>query len=66
MAPVLRGCRVSTTQLSSLERDLNELRELQVLLTALVDDLVEEVPSVSPYSHDTADGFSPPVMRNVI
>jgi hypothetical protein len=43
----LCGCRALAPRRSSFERSLNEVRELRVLLAALIDNLVEEVGSVS-------------------
>lgn len=45
--PVLCGYRALAPRRSSSERSLNKVGELRVLLGALIDNLVEEVRSVS-------------------
>jgi hypothetical protein len=45
--PVLYGYRALAPRRSSFERSPNEVGELRVLLAALIDNLVEEVRSVS-------------------
>jgi hypothetical protein len=52
----LRGDRAFGTRGSMLERRLNEVEKLRVLPTALVDDLVEEVPPLSHADDHSADG----------
>jgi hypothetical protein len=53
----VRPVRLHTFALrrSSFERGLNAVGELRVLLAALVDDLVQEVPSIS-HCGTVADG----------
>jgi hypothetical protein len=45
--PVLCGYRARAPRGSSFERSPNEVGELRVLLAALIDNLVEEVRSIS-------------------
>lgn len=52
--PILCGsCRFATRR-STFERGLDEVRELRVLLAALVDNLVKEVPVPSHSGHRSA------------
>src|SRR4029450_8745952 len=62
-AQLLASCSKFAQQLSTTQRCLDEVGELGVPLAALVDDLVDEVWSVSHAPHYSVHGISPLRLR---